>query len=439
MSTYTKVLNDLAPKKFNKIGIVWIALLCLITLAGLIAYIDQIVRGMQVTNLRDYALWGVYISNFVFFVATSFVGALIASIMRLTKVRWRTPLVRIAEIIAVASIAMAGLTIVLDMGRLDRIHYLFLYPRLQSVITWDVLIISVYLTFSILLLYIPSIPDFALLKKHFKDKPFLKKLYGFLSINWTGSTKQKIIYQKSIQLITVTMIPLALILQSIDAWLFSTTYRIGWDSTNFGPYFISGAFVAGTAALIATVYVVYKYYNAHEYITESHFDKLGKVMVFACLIYLYFNINEYLIPAYKSTRGEIDHIEEMFFGEFSAMFWFVIIGGLVVPSFLLLFKYMRKPFPIFMISVLIVVTSWWKRYVIVTPTLLNPFFPVQGVPKEWHEYFPSIHEWLITSATLAMALLIITFLIRFIPVIPIQSTLDEMGVTEIKDKKTKEL
>jgi molybdopterin-containing oxidoreductase family membrane subunit len=179
MSTYDKVLNDLAPKQFSKIGIVWVAVLCLVTLAGFIAYVDQIINGMQVTNLRDYALWGVYISNFVFFVATSFVGAITASILRLTRRKWRTPLVRIAEMVSVACIAMAGLTIILDMGRPDRIPYLFMYPRLQSPITWDVLIITIYLTFSILLLYIPNIPDFALLKKYYQNKPRLSNFIVF--------------------------------------------------------------------------------------------------------------------------------------------------------------------------------------------------------------------------------------------------------------------
>ncbi|MDO9261694.1 MAG: NrfD/PsrC family molybdoenzyme membrane anchor subunit [Flavobacteriaceae bacterium] len=430
MSTYNKIVNDLAPKKFSKIGIAWVAVLCLVTVAGIIAYIDQIIRGMEVTNLRDYALWGVYISNFVFFVATSFVGALTASILRLTQKKWRTSLVRIAEIVAVASIAMAGITIILDMGRPDRIPNLFLHPRLQSPITWDVLIIMIYLTFSILLLYIPSIPDFAILKKLHHDKPFLKKLYGILAINWKGTEQQIKIHQKSIQVLAVTMIPLALQLQTIDAWLFSTTYRIGWDSSNFGPYFIAGAFVAGTGALIATVFIVRKFYNMHEYITEKHFDKMGRLLVFACLVYLYFNINEYLIPAFKTTQGEIDHIWEMFFGHFSWMFWFVTIGGLFIPSTLLMFRKMRKPLPMFIIAVLVVVTSWAKRYVIVTPSMLHPFLPMQGVPESWHHYAPSLHEWLITGATLAMALLIITFLMRFIPVIPIQRTLDERGITE---------
>jgi molybdopterin-containing oxidoreductase family membrane subunit len=36
-----------------------------------------------------------------------------------------------------------------------------------------------------------------------------------------------------------------------------------------------------------------------------------------------------------------------------------------------------------------------------------------------------MHEWIITSATLAMALLIITLLVRYVPVIPIERTAEE--------------
>ncbi|MDP3353875.1 MAG: NrfD/PsrC family molybdoenzyme membrane anchor subunit [Flavobacteriaceae bacterium] len=435
MTTREEIIKKLAPKEFNKLGVIWVSLLCIVSLAGIIAYIDQIIRGLEVTNLRDYAIWGVYISNFVFFVATSFVGAFTASILRLSQKKWRTPLVRIAEMVAVSAIAMAGVAIILDMGRPDRIHYLFIYPRLQSPIAWDIIIITIYLAFSIMLLYIPNIPDFAILKKHHQDKPFLSKVYGFLAINWSGSANQIKIHQKTIKVIAVTMIPLALILQSVDAWLFSTTYRIGWDSTNLGPYFIAGAFVAGTGALITAVYMVRKFNNLEEFITEKHFDKLGRLLVFACLVYLYFNMNEYLVPAFKSTQGEVEHLMALFFGDYSLMFWFSVGGGLILPSILLMFRKMRKPFPMFIIAILVVVTSWWKRYIIVSPALLHPFMPIQGVPEEWNHYFPSLHEWLITGGTLALSMLIITIFVRFIPVVPIQRTIDEMGITETENDK----
>lgn len=437
MKNYDTLLNDLAPTKFGKLGVIWTSSLLVIIIIGIIAYIDQLIKGQVVTNMRDYALWGIYISNFVFFVATSFVGSVTVAVLRLTNNNWRTPIVRIAEIISLAAIIMAGITIMIDMARPDRLLNLFIHARLQSPITWDVIIIPTSIAVSFLLLYFPLIPDLAILKKHFKNEsPFLSKWYGILSLNWTGSKAQKAIQAKSIQIIAIMIIPIGLILQTIDAWLFSTTYRIGWDSTNMGAYFISGAFVAGVGALVTVIYVIRRVYKLENYITELHFDKLGKFLVLACLTYLYFNINEYLIPVFTAKKGELTHLDELFTGHYSILFWLVIVGGLIIPSIVLMFKKFRKPLPMFIIGLAVVVGSWWKRYLIVTPTLLHPFLPIQGVPESWHHYFPSIHEWLITIATLAMALLIITILVRYLPIIPIQRTADEQDLLK-NDKNTK--
>jgi len=438
MKNTDRLIKDLAPKKFGKLGVLWTILLIIVSLLGIVAYIDQVIKGQVVTNMNDYALWGIYISNFVFFVATSFVGTVTVSILRLTKNTWRTPIVRIAEIISLAAIIMAGLTIMIDMGRPDRLMNLFIHGRMQSPIIWDVIIIPTYIVLSLLLLYFPLLPDLALLKTYFKNtKPKLSKFYGWLSLNWSGSEKQKSIQLKSIHMLAIFIIPAGFVLQTIDAWLFSTLFRVGWDSTNMGAYFISGASVAGVSALVTVVYVIRRAYKLEAYITDRHFDKLGKFLVLTCAIYLYFNINEYLIPEFTSKKEEITHLNHLFSGQYAPLFWFVIIGGLVLPIVIMLFKKGRKPLPMFIVGLLVVLGSWWKRFLIVTPTLLNPFLPMQGVPESWHHYIPSMHEWLITGGTLAMALLIITVLVRYFPVIPIQRTADEQEL--IKSDKPIEL
>ena len=435
MENHKTLIYDLAPRKFGKRGVIWTLFLVVIIIAGIVAYIDQLIKGQEVTNMRDYALWGIYISNFVFFVATSFVGTVTVAILRLTNNSWRTPLVRIAEIISVAAIIMAGITIMIDMARPDRLLNLFIHDRLQSPITWDVVIIPTYIVISLLLLYFPLLPDFAILKKHFKKtKPKLSKWYGKLSLNWKGSVAQKTIQTKSIKIIAIMIIPVGILLQTIDAWLFSTTYRTGWDSTNFAPYFISGAFVAGIGALVTVIYVVRRVKKLEHYITDYHFDKLGKLLVLALLLYFYFNINEYLIPSFTAKKDESVHLNTLFTGSYATLFWFVTIVGLIIPIIVLLFKKGRKPYPMFFIGLIVVIGSWWKRFVIVTPTLLHPFLPIQGVPESWRHYFPSLHEWLITIATLAMALLIITILVRYLPVIPIQRTYEEQEL--LKTDKT---
>src|SRR4249920_1620411 len=110
-----ELLADLLPKKFGRQGVLWVGFLLLVIAIGFYAYIKQLRYGLIVTDMRDYTSWGIYISNFVFFVAISLVGSLVSAILKLSNVPWRTPLVRISEIIAVAAITFAFIIIIVDM------------------------------------------------------------------------------------------------------------------------------------------------------------------------------------------------------------------------------------------------------------------------------------------------------------------------------------
>ena len=423
------LVQELLPKRFNTKGRIWVGILVLFCLVGAFAYYRQLRYGLVVTAMRDYASWGIYISNFVFFVAISLVGSLITAILRLSKVQWSTPITRIAEFIAVAAIILSAVSIIVDMGRPDRFLYIILYARLQSPIIWDVLVIFAYLIISILLLYIPLLPDLDILKRRMKNASGLqKRIYSILSINWKGTPGQFKTIEKSINVLCIMIIPVAFAIHTVTSWLFATTYRPGWDSTNFGPYFVSGAFMVGAAAVISAMYILRRYYSLSEYITPEHFNKMGKLLVLLSLVYLYFNINEYLTPAYKMKATEAGHLRELFTGDYSLIFWGVQIIGMVVPILVLMFKQGRKPLPIFIISILVVIGAWFKRFLIVVPTLLHPFLPIQNVPEEWRHYFPTWEEWSIAMATLACAMLIITLLIRIFPVIPMYETAKERGI-----------
>src|SRR6187397_1762441 len=142
--TESRITADLYPKKFGPPGMVWTTILLVICLFGIYSYYRQLRYGLVVTNMRDYVSWGIYISNFVFFVAISLVGSLITAVLRLSNVKWSTPLTRIAEIIAVSAIVFASIIIIVDMGRPERFLNLFIHGRLQSPIMWDVIVIGTY-------------------------------------------------------------------------------------------------------------------------------------------------------------------------------------------------------------------------------------------------------------------------------------------------------
>jgi len=427
MPARQKIIDDLLPKKFGWKGTVWVIVLLIFCVVGLVAYILQLSKGLVVTSMRDYASWGIYISNFVFFVAISLVGSLITAVLRLTNVHWSTPLTRIAEIIAVSAITFASIIIVVDMGRPERFYNLFTHGRLQSPIVWDVVVITTYFFISLLLLYLPLLADLNIMLQ-IKKRPgnLLNKLYSFLGSFWKNTPEQIKISNRSIQILSITIIPVAFAIHTVTSWLFATTYRPGWDSTNFGAYFIAGAFLVGSGAVLVAMYIFRRAYKLDKYITTDHFDRMGKIVVMLALVYLYFNVNEFLAPAFKMKKSEEGYLMGLFTGAYSRIFWFALSTAIFIPILILINKKGRRPFPAFIAGCLVVIGSWFKRYLIVTPTLLNPLLPMRDVPDSYRHYFPSWQEWAIAMGSLAGMMLIITIFARLLPIIPIQETIDEM-------------
>lgn len=416
-----KVHSDLLRTINNNVKFkIWLAFLFVSLGITLYFYYTQLTTGLGVTGMRDYVSWGMYIANFVFFVATSLVGMLISSVLGLAGAKWIVPISRIAEIIAVAFAMVAGLVIISDMGRPDRLPYVLLYGRIQSPIAWDITVVNVYVLISLFLLYVPMIPDIAIIRNRMTSLPSINKwFYKIIGMNWLGLPEQIAILKKATRILLILIIPVALAIHTVTSWLFAVTTRHGWDSTIFGPYFVTGAFVSGAAAVIIAMFFYRKSFGLKEYITEKHFDKMGKILVLVSLVYLYFNINEFLVPGYKMKMGDDHHLHELFAGRFAGLFWFTQIGCLILPIILLLFRKMRKPLPILLISIFVISGAWLKRYLIVIPTQLHPSLPVQNVPYEYTVYSPTMPEIMITVASFILVLIIMTILSKLFPVVPV--------------------
>ncbi len=429
--TLNTIVSDLIKPLKNHYGFTpWILFLIAVMMLGFGAYLIQLRDGLGVTAMRDYVSWGLYISSFIFFIATALIGMLISAVLGLIGIKWITPIARIAEMIALGFAMWAGLIIIFDMGRPDRVLNIFLHGRLQSPIVWDITVVTTYVAISLLLYLLPLIPDIPFLKKTMKDQAKWKqKIYNILSFGFAGRPEQYALIKRLIRIMAILIVPVALAIHTVTSWLFAATLRVGWDSTIFGPYYVTGAFVTGGAAVVIAMFIFRTDFRLKNYITDFHFDKMGRLMVLLMLVYLYFNINEFLVPGYKMKLNEKPHLHGLFTGQFALMFWLVQIGGLILPIILLLFKKMRKPLPSLIIGIAVLVGAFFKRYIITIPTLLHPHLPIQNVPEEFHTYWPTPIEWSITMMAVAGAVLIITILAKLFPVIPIWETAHEEGIT----------
>ena len=130
----------------------------------------QITYGMGVAGIRRPVFWGLYIVNFVFWIGISHAGTLISAILRLTGAGWRKPVTRAAEAITVFCLMIGGLFPLIHLGRVWLFYFLIpypnerlLWPNFRSPLVWDMVAIFTYLIGSVLYLYLPLIPDLALI------------------------------------------------------------------------------------------------------------------------------------------------------------------------------------------------------------------------------------------------------------------------------------
>ncbi|MBI2185219.1 MAG: polysulfide reductase NrfD [Thaumarchaeota archaeon] len=388
---------------------------------GMYAYYVQFTTGLGVTAMRGVVSWGLYVVNFVFFIGISHVGALMSAILRLTNAEWRRPVMRMAEVVTFASLIVAALMPLIDLGRPDRIANTVIFARLQSPLAWDFLAIGTYFTGSVIFLYLPLIPDIATCRDRLSNASRLRRrIYHILSVGWDGSESQMQHLEKAIRTMTILIIPIAISVHTVVSWDFAMNLRTGWNSSIFGPYFVGGALFSGVATVILVMALLTKFYHLEAYITKKHFDNMGKLLLTLNIIVIYLTINEYLVPGYKflqQSNLEGQWMTSLFWGKYAPLFWFQIIGGLIIPVFLVAIPRTRTVTGYFLAAILVNMGMWVERFNIVIPSLAVP-----QLNYPWGVYFPSWVEISITAGAFAGFTLIYLIFTKIFPIISIWET-----------------
>ncbi|UCF65850.1 MAG: polysulfide reductase NrfD [bacterium] len=388
-----------------------VGLLMTILAFALFTYIIQIKFGLGITGLAQPISWGFYIVNFVFFIGISHAGTLISAILRLSKAEWRRPITRMAEVITAIVLAIGGLHPIIDQGQPERILHLVTSGRLQSPLLWDVTSITAYFAASTVYLYLPLIPDIAILRDR-GTKP--RWLYQFLSWGWQGTERQKKILERAINILMVMVIPIAVSVHTVISYIFAMTIQPGWHSTIFGPYFVAGAIFSGIAALLIVMIAFRKVYHLERYLKEIHFKYLSTLLLIMSLIWFYFTFSEYLTTFYGHEPDEMKVFFYKFTGDFSPYFWIMVICNFIIPVGILSNSKTRNITGIFIASVCVLIGMWLERLIIVVPSLANPRleYPT-GI------YIPTLTEWALFAGGVAVFILGFLIFAKYFPLISI--------------------
>ncbi len=385
---------------------------------ALFAWVWQLTHGLGATHLGRPVYWGLYITNFVFFIGVSHAGTLISAILRIVNAEWRRPITRMAEVITVLVLFFGVGNVLLDLGRPDRALFVLTHPHFSSPLLWDVSSISVYLTASTTYLYLPLIPDIAILRD--RTTGWRKRLYSRLSLGWTGTERQHRRLERVIGVMAIVVIPIAVSVHTVVSWVFAMTIQPMWHSSIFGPYFVVGAIFSGIAAIIVAMAIVRKVYRLERYLQPIHFNNLGLLLlVFACL-WLYFTFAEHLTAWYGQSPMEVTVLNEKLFGRFAPYFWTMIASCFVIPFGILANSRTRTITGTVVASVFVNVGMWLERFTIVVPTLSNPRAPIHGF-----SYWPSWVEWSLMAGCFAAFTLLYMGFTKLFPIVSIWELQEE--------------
>ena len=407
-------------------GYAWIVFLLAVIGLGFYAFLQQVLKGHEVTGMRDNVVWGVYIVNFIFFMGVSYAGALISGTLHLFKTPWRKPIIRMAEFITIIALLIGPCFILLCIGRLDKLYFLVLFGRIQSPITWDVIAISTDIFGCFIFLYLSLLRDLATLRDYelLQLPNWRKKLYKMLALGYTGSPEQQKRLNRATDIMAAMVIAIAIIVYSVLAWIFSVTLQPGWHSTIFGPYFVIAAVYSGSAVLIVCMWVFRKVYHLEEYITKKHFVSVGVIMLVLAAFFGYFTFSDYLTKWYGSEKND-ELLIQLLFKKF---YWPFIISnyvGVLLPLVVVGIAKFRTITNITLTSIVVIIALWLNRYIIVVPTLESPYLPIQDARPEWLNYTATWVEWSLTAAGVAIFCLLFTVASKFITIVPVTGLMGE--------------
>ncbi len=384
----------------------------------------MIVSGLGVAGITHPVMWGVFITNFVFWVGIAHSGTLISAVLYLFRARFRSSFNRAAEAMTVFALMVAGLFPLIHLGRVWVFYYLLpyptqrlLWPNFRSPLVWDVFAVSTYMLISMVFFYVGMLPDLAVARRRLKG--FAQKIFAVLSLGWNGSGEQWRHYNRLYMFLAAFATPLVASVHSIVSWDFAVSIVPGWHTTIFAPYFVAGAIFSGTAMVITLVLPMRRALKLEPYITVEHFEQIAKILLFTSLIITFSYIVETGLAFYGDHPFEAEQFRYRTFGDYWLMWWVMIICNSVLPLTLFLRRFRRNLVYLFVVSIFVNIGMWLERFVIIVNSLAREYDPYA-----WGTYTPSFVEIGITLGSFGLFFLLYLIFLKVLPV---------LSITELKE------
>jgi molybdopterin-containing oxidoreductase family membrane subunit len=375
----------------------------LFVLFGALAWNYMHHHGHVVTGMDNQIVWGLP-HVFAVFLIVAASGALnVASIASVFNKPMYKPLAPLSAILSLALMLGGLLVLVLDLGRSDRLIVAMTNFNFKSMFTWNVFLYSGF--FGLVGVYLWTMLD--------RNVKTYSKAAGTAAFVWR------------------------LILTTGTGSLFGfLVARELYGTAMLAPMFIIMSFAYGLAIYLMVLAAAYAWTGRT--LGDAVMMRLKSLLAVFVAAVLYFVVVHHMTNLYFTKYHAVEAFVLRDGGIFTTLFWVgqIIIGG-VIPLVILLSGLGKQRAWIMIACALIVLGGVAQMYVTIIGAQAYPLDMFPGMIEkssffdgEVHSYTPSVPELFLGLGGVAIALLVTTFAVKVLRLLP--ASLDDATVAKLE-------
>ncbi len=375
----------------------------LFVLFGALAWNYMHHHGHVVTGMDNQIVWGLP-HVFAVFLIVAASGALnVASIASVFNKPMYKPLAPLSAILSLALMLGGLLVLVLDLGRSDRLIVAMTHFNFKSMFTWNVFLYSGF--FALVGIYLWTMLD--------RNVKSYSKAAGTAAFLWR------------------------LILTTGTGSLFGfLVARELYGTAMLAPMFIIMSFAYGLAIYLMVLAAAYAWTGRP--LGDAVMLRLKSLLAVFVAAVLYFVVVQHMTSLYFTKFHAVEAFILRDGGIFTTLFWVgqIVIGG-VIPLVILLSGLGKSRMWIMIACALIVLGGLAQMYVTIIGAQAYPLDMFPGLLEESsyfdgevHAYSPSLPELFLGLGGVAIALLVTTFAIKVLRLLP--ASLDDATVAKLE-------
>jgi len=270
--------------KGGRIYGIWIAFLLVIAATGIFFYLRQLDYGLGITGMSRDVSWGLYIAQFTFLVGVAASAVMLVLPYYLHDYKAFGRMTVLGEFLAVSAVIMCILFIFVDLGQPSRVMNVILHPTPNSILFWDMVVLSGYLLINLMIGWIVL----SCTKKEIPPPSWVKPLI-YLSIPW------------------------AISIHTVTAFIYAgLPGRSFWLTAIMAPRFLASAFASGPALLILICLILKRFgrFDAG----QKAISALAKIVAYALAVSIFFVGVELFTVFYSGLPEHEAHFQYLFSG-----------------------------------------------------------------------------------------------------------------------------